>query len=1167
MSCKQSADAQAIQVAIRARPLPHEEQHLSVVQMIDDNIILSNKDASHRFAFDACFASHQLGDVPYADQAYVFDKAGRPLLEHCLAGYNCCLLAYGQTGSGKTYSVLGEETADPGQDHRGILPRLLTELFAHLERECASNKDSMFQIKLGCCEVYCENVQDLLTEQQQTSLEVLSNGDVKGLTWFSINTYDDFRGILYRAMQKRVTKKTAMNARSSRSHAVFLLDLKRMFKEDGLPTTKRSRITIADLAGSENIKSAQTSRRESGSINQSLLSLGSVIETLSAISQSSSASPPSARKPPPTNIQHIYRKSKLTMILKPCLGGNARTIMLATINPAQDHYYQTKSTLYYASTTKAIVNYASVNVDKQASTIREYQLEIDLLRKQLVAARQDTSTEDNEKVQQLLGQIAELEDKQHLSEAEWQRQLDEMKQQNQEELDRIMELNKKMEQELGQKDREVSDLTRRLEEITRELEHTRRKQEVLGDTQPRAQAWATTSITTQPMQKVSEADPPRNLESLASSVRLCNGATGSTVTKSSQDGVGARKNFSEASTTKRQGKGTPGKVARQLPLPPTASAPTRSRSARVQPQLPTSATITPRASVERSLHGKNQLNIQSLTSPPLSSTPRQAPAMRQSQSLIIDSKQTSAVPSDLPVSPQSQTFDPSQDLIHTSFWPGNGACHTNETAELQDQQLPVSDLNIIQQAAWQANPDTKVDATLPASPLPASRASTDESKVFDVLVLDSAEVAPSALATGRLYEEARDVEVASRLYLMRNDAALGNEANSYNGQSGNGPKMKDVTATHPTYTDGSAILERNMALSTALAQHVEHLTRDVGATMAEIDSSNDVKADLQHTETILQQQLTQTNSQEERMQLQRQLQQARAWIQSVEEAQQAAAEKLMTTSENVTNLDNALARLRAQRRALAQALQQEREAINVIFLMDVTNSMRSWIERAQQDIQRMIDVLVDAMQSLELFRLRLAFVGYRDYEDEFLTRHPQQIVSFDFFEATNVEQMASFQHWIMTLHPTGGQDQPEDVAGGLEEALRFFASGPPAMTRVLIHVGDAPCHGKSFHAIKHDHYPEGDGRDPLKLVAQLAELRVNYFFLNVDDSTRMMASAFQQAARAKTGVFEILDMQDERQQQAFAGLIANQVINAFITSEEQRTRASQLVSTALASTL
>ena len=43
-----------------------------------------------------------------------------------------------------------------------------------------------------------------------------------------------------------------------------------------------------------------------------------------------------------------YRESKLTMILKPFLGGNAKTSMVAALSPASINFDETLSTLRYA---------------------------------------------------------------------------------------------------------------------------------------------------------------------------------------------------------------------------------------------------------------------------------------------------------------------------------------------------------------------------------------------------------------------------------------------------------------------------------------------------------------------------------------------------------------------------------------------------------------------------------------------------------------------------------------------------------------------------------------------------------------------------------------------------------------------------------------------------
>ena len=56
-----------------------------------------------------------------------------------------------------------------------------------------------------------------------------------------------------------------------------------------------------------------------------------------------------------------YRESQLTYILKPFLGGNAKTTMIAALSPADVNHDETLSTLRYADQVKAIKNKAVVN--------------------------------------------------------------------------------------------------------------------------------------------------------------------------------------------------------------------------------------------------------------------------------------------------------------------------------------------------------------------------------------------------------------------------------------------------------------------------------------------------------------------------------------------------------------------------------------------------------------------------------------------------------------------------------------------------------------------------------------------------------------------------------------------------------------------------------------
>jgi kinesin family protein 11 len=143
--------------------------------------------------------------------------------------------------------------------------------------------------------------------------------------------------------------------------------------------------------------------KETGSINQSLLTLGRCITAL-------------VEKGP-----HIpYRESKLTRILQDSLGGRTKTSIVATISPAQCNIEETMSTLDYAHRAKNITNRPEINqkLTKKA-LIKEYTVEIDKLKKDLLAAREKNgiflSPENYHgmelKIKSQMELITELEDK------------------------------------------------------------------------------------------------------------------------------------------------------------------------------------------------------------------------------------------------------------------------------------------------------------------------------------------------------------------------------------------------------------------------------------------------------------------------------------------------------------------------------------------------------------------------------------------------------------------------------------------------------------------------------------------------------------------------------------------------------------------------------------
>eukprot|EP00755_Sulcionema_specki_P029325 Sspe_Gene.91926::Locus_63585_Transcript_1_1_Confidence_1.000_Length_449::g.91926::m.91926 len=140
-------------------------------------------------------------------------------------------------------------------------------------------------------------------------------------------------------MQQRSVAATKLNKVSSRSHGVCTITVKQYLQKEGKHCTKTSRINLVDLAGSERIsKSGSDGSRftEATHINQSLVVLGQVITALAEGSAGKGA------------VHIPYRDSILTWLLKENLGGNSRTIMLATISPDAANADETFATLRYS---------------------------------------------------------------------------------------------------------------------------------------------------------------------------------------------------------------------------------------------------------------------------------------------------------------------------------------------------------------------------------------------------------------------------------------------------------------------------------------------------------------------------------------------------------------------------------------------------------------------------------------------------------------------------------------------------------------------------------------------------------------------------------------------------------------------------------------------------
>ncbi|XP_039139627.1 kinesin-like protein KIN-7L [Dioscorea cayenensis subsp. rotundata] len=362
-----------ISVAVRFRPstsdpLPSDRQwHL------DDNRISLHRplgtpnptSSSPSFSFDHVF-DHS------TTNSSVHQVLTSPIILAAVDGFNGTVFAYGQTSSGKTYTMNGSGS-DPG-----IIQLAVRDVFEMIQMVT----EREFLIRVSYMEIYNEEINDLLVlgNQKLPIHESLERGVyVAGLREEIVNNTDQVLELIKLGETNRHFGETNMNARSSRSHTIFRMviesSVKNTTSSGDVSDTDAIRVSVlnlVDLAGSERIAKTGAGGvrlKEGKHINKSLMVLGNVINKLSEGKQRA----------------HIpYRDSKLTRILQPALGGNAKTSIICTVAPEEVHVEETKGTLQFASRAKRITNCAQVNeVLTDAALLRRQKLEIEELRKKL----------------------------------------------------------------------------------------------------------------------------------------------------------------------------------------------------------------------------------------------------------------------------------------------------------------------------------------------------------------------------------------------------------------------------------------------------------------------------------------------------------------------------------------------------------------------------------------------------------------------------------------------------------------------------------------------------------------------------------------------------------------------------------------------------------------
>jgi hypothetical protein len=277
---------------------------------------------------------------------------------------------------------------------RGIIPMAFDHIFGHIRN---AGTDTQFLVRASYLEIYNEEIRDLLNKSLK-KLEIKERPDtgvyVKDLSSHVIKTIEEMDALMSAGNKNRSVGFTEMNATSSRSHSIFSITVEasELDPATGEQRIRAGKLHLVDLAGSERqSKTGATGDRlkEATKINLSLSALGNVI---SALVDGKS--------------MHIpYRDSKLTRLLQDSLGGNAKTLMVATMSPASYNYEETISSLRYANRAKNIKNKPKVNEDPKDAMLREFQEEIKRLKKML----EDGEAGENGEVIEEVEEVEEVE--------------------------------------------------------------------------------------------------------------------------------------------------------------------------------------------------------------------------------------------------------------------------------------------------------------------------------------------------------------------------------------------------------------------------------------------------------------------------------------------------------------------------------------------------------------------------------------------------------------------------------------------------------------------------------------------------------------------------------------------------------------------------------------
>ena len=190
---------------------------------------------------------------------------------------------------------------------------------------------------------------------------------------------------------------------------------------------------------------------------------------------------------------------------------------------------------------------------------------------------------------------------------------------------------------------------------------------------------------------------------------------------------------------------------------------------------------------------------------------------------------------------------------------------------------------------------------------------------------------------------------------------------------------------------------------------------------------------------------------------------------------------------------------------------------DVLFIVDATGSMASYIQAAKEETQNISE---DLRQTYPEMNFKYGYIFYRDPIDSKGDVHE----TIDLTDNVN-----SLPNQISKISAYGGGDEPEDWVGAYKIANEKISwrNG----VRIIIHLADDGAHGNLFTS--YDKYPE----EEKKLINELEkciEKKIDIFGYVIAENSRKSFEECSKIYRIKGGSYEILNF------------FQNQMINNFV---------------------